>query len=160
MTAGWTQYHPNEPTIEVRDIDGRRRYLTPKQHSVLLVVRGLTETRTMRSIAEDLGYAASTVSRALTKLASFGLIAYDVVRGRYGGIELVHAVGRELKERAQTAWQKIKDARLKAERRWFVKLERSGYPFNVAPYKEWDATLTPAYAWTSADMAEVDMETP
>jgi DNA-binding MarR family transcriptional regulator len=159
MTQGWAKYHPNEATVEVIDLDGKRRYITPTQHSVLLAARSLRDAASMRTIAASLGVATSTVSRALLRLASLGLVAYDVVRGRYGGVSIVRATGRELRDRAQAAWSRLRHARMKQEGRWYDRLSRSGYPlaFNVASYMDRDATLKP---WTAADMAEVDMARP
>jgi hypothetical protein len=159
MTQGWAKYHPNEATVEVIDAWGKRRYLTPIQHQVLLAARGLRDRATVRVIADSLGVAASTVSRGMVKLASMGLIAYDVARGRYGGITIVQAVGKALQDRSQAAWRKLHDIRMKAEARYYDRLSRSGYPlaFNVASYMDMDATLKP---WTAADMAEVDMARP
>jgi DNA-binding MarR family transcriptional regulator len=159
MTQGWAKYHPNEATVEVIDLDGKRRYLTPHQHQIMLAVRGLSDTVSMRTLAASLGVATSTVSRALLRLASMGLVAYDVLRGRYGGVSVIRASATALRDRAQAAWRKLRDERMKREGRWYDRLSRSGYPlaFNVASYMDMDATLKP---WTAADMAEVDMARP
>lgn len=160
LSPGWKRYHPTEATVEVIDLDGKRRYLTPTQHRVLLATRSLRDTASMRTIAASIGVATSTVSRALLRLASLGLVAYDVVRGRYGGVTVVRAVGRELQERAQRAWGRLRDARMKQEARWYDRLSRSGYPgaFNVASYMSMDATLKIANTpWTVQDMVEAGL---
>ena len=143
MSSGWRKYHPNEATVEVIDLDGKRRYLTPKQHGVLVAVRTLQDRATLTMIAASLGYATSTVSRALLRLASMGLVAYDVTRGRYGGITMLKTAAVDLKRRAQTAWEALKRQRMSRERAWYDRLSRSGYvfAFNVATSTYMDATL-------------------
>jgi DNA-binding MarR family transcriptional regulator len=154
MTKGWAKYHPTEATIEVIDMDGNRRYITPKQYQVLRAVQLLKDRATLTMIASSIGVATSTVSRGLLRLASLGLVAYDVTRGRYGGIDMLKTTSVDLKRRAQAAWERLKAYRMSAERRWYERLARSGYPFafNVASYTVMDATLN----WTAQDMAEVD----
>jgi predicted transcriptional regulator len=141
MTAGWAQYHPGERPVSVIDIDGKVRWITPKQYAVYQAVLTLKERASMARIASSLGYATSTVSRALLRLASLGLLAYDVAKGRYGGIVILKAT----REAAQRAWEKLKAYRIKREARWYERLTRSGYP-TLRPYVEWDATLTPCTA--------------
>ena len=151
LTTGWRRYHPNEATIEVIDMDGKRRYLTPKQHHVLLTVRTLRDRASMTMIAASLGYATSTVSRALLRLASMGLVAYDVARGRYGGLTVLRASVVDMKRRAQTAWETLKRQRMQRERAWIARLERSGWSM-LRPIRAMDATLT----WIDPVDPEID----
>jgi hypothetical protein len=72
-----------------------------------------------------------------------GLIAYDVSRGRYGGIRIVQATAKELRARAQAAWERLKAIgirqRARAVERSYARLAASGYPMqwlNVASYTE------------------------
>src|SRR5678815_3046752 len=81
----WRRFNPNGELVYVVDIDGHDRALTRKQADVLdlaltFVDRG---TVTVRALAAQLQCAPSTVSRALARLASFGLLAYLGGRGRY-----------------------------------------------------------------------------
>src|SRR5689334_5933704 len=83
--ARWQRFNHAEP-VWVPDIDGKMVGLTPHQVSVLLLARELADSPvTMRGMALTLNCSPSTVSRALVKLASFGLIAYLTARGRYAG---------------------------------------------------------------------------
>lgn len=130
MTKGWERYHPKEQRIPVQDAWGNTRYLTPNQHRVLVSARSLagTEDRvTMTVIANSIGVAVSTVSRALIMLAAFGLVAYDTTKGRYGGITLFQLAWADLKRRSRTAWAKIRYERRRAWDRHVSRLERSHY---------------------------------
>lgn len=161
LTLGWAQYHPTEAMIEVIDIDGKRRMLTPIQNAVYQAARTLQDRATLTMIAASLGVATSSVSRALLKLSSFGLIAYDVARGRYGGITMVRASVDDLKRRAQSAWERLKAERMRREGRWYDRLARSGYPVpvNVASYMVMDATLkVPDLPWTAQDLLDAGLE--
>jgi DNA-binding transcriptional ArsR family regulator len=83
----------------------------------------------MRAMATALQVAPSTVSRALTKLASWGLIAYVVGRGRWGGL----VIFRRAKDDGMERFRKAAQARV---RRWSEAVRRriSRLEFNVAPY--------------------------
>ena len=90
----WRRFNPNGELVYVVDIDGRDRALTRKQADVLdlaltFVDRG---TVTVRALAAELHCAPSTVSRALARLASFGLLAYLGGRGRYAGMVIFRRV--------------------------------------------------------------------
>ena len=92
--AMWQRFNPDAEVICVTDIDGRDRTLTRKQADVLdlaltFVDRG---TVTVRALAAELHCAPSTVSRALARLASFGLLAYLGGRGRYAGMVIFRRV--------------------------------------------------------------------
>lgn len=92
--AMWQRFNPDAEVVCVTDIDGRDRTLTRKQADVLdlaltFVDRG---TVTVRALAAELKCAPSTVSRALARLASFGLLAYLGGRGRYAGMVIFRRV--------------------------------------------------------------------
>jgi DNA-binding NarL/FixJ family response regulator len=83
----WQRFHKEE-LIWLDDAEGHPRALTPKQYQVLTMALDMIEGvgLTMREMAHRLEVAPSTVSRALTKLAAWGLIAYVVGRGRWAGL--------------------------------------------------------------------------
>jgi hypothetical protein len=123
----------------------------------------------MAVIANSLGVAASTVYRALIRLAAIGLVSYDVKRGRSGGVAFVHLTPKDLKDRATAAWEYIKAAKQRAAERWIERLRRSGYPF--AEYEKRYALRSSlvraqrkafygvgSIPWTAADMASLDAE--
>jgi hypothetical protein len=147
LTDGWSKYNRSKPTIRLLDAWGREHWITEKQNAVLQAATRLQGRGhfTVTMVAASVGQAASSVSRTLLKLASFGLIAYDVKRGRYGGVEFIRVLMDELKARAQSAWERLKVMRLKAEARIWDRAIRRGYPafgFNVASIVGMDATLT------------------
>ena len=86
--ALWRRINPGLDLVYVDDAEGRPRALTPKQYAVLSLALEMIEGTgmTMRDMALVLEVAPSTVSRALTKLVAWGLIAYLVGRGRYAGL--------------------------------------------------------------------------
>ncbi len=153
MGKGWRDYHKGEATIEVIGFDGQRHYITPKQYQVYRAVQLLKERATLTMIAASIGVATSTVSRALLRLASFGLVAYDTQRGRYGGVTMLALASVDLKRRAQAAWEVLKGYRMRAEARWYERLARSGYSI-LRPIGVVNAKLN----WTPDDMASVDLE--
>lgn len=157
MSKGWARYHPGQEPVQVLDAWGKPRWITPNQYAIYRAFLTLREKASMSRISASLGVATSTVSRALARLASLGLIAYDVKRGRYGGIERVMAAGKDLEARAQRAWERLKAARIKREARWYDRLERSGYPM-LRPYLGQGATLkVPDLPWTAQDMIEAGL---
>jgi hypothetical protein len=87
----------------------------------------------------------STVSRALTKLASWGLIAYVVGRGRWAGLVIFRRATDDGMERFRKAAQ----ARV---RRWSEAVRRrlSRLEFNVAPIAlEGDRGVDSLYYWST-----------
>jgi hypothetical protein len=152
MTAGWSRYRPHEERVMVRDSAGRERWLTPTQHRVLIVGRTHEgEKVTARIIANSIGVAPSTVSRALTVLASLTLVAYDVVRGRYGGITFLSSAWADMKARARRAWGKRFREREMAWDRYLRKLDKSLYwwsglspDVNVASTSTYGRNIEPA----------------
>lgn len=159
MSSGWRKYHRHEATVQVVDLDGITRWITPTQHRVLVALRHLAEEYSERvsftAIAASLGVATSTATRAALRLAAFGLVSYDVTRGRNGGVIVLRRVPEDVRERAQEAWARIRRASEAAAARWRQLLVRSGYRpewLNVAFCTVVDATIS----WTASDMAEVD----
>lgn len=74
--------------VLIHDAEGNERWLTPNQARVARGIARLAGTRqrtTIRHLGELLSLSPSAVSRTSVRLASFGLIAYQANRGRYGG---------------------------------------------------------------------------
>ena len=125
----WLKFNPGAQLIYVNDAEGHPRALTPKQYAVLTAVFDVIAAgkfTTMRAIAADLGYAASTVSRALVKLTAWGIIGYISGRGRYAATYLFRRADGDGFDRLRTAAKR----RLKA---FYERISRSR--FNVAPMK-------------------------
>jgi predicted transcriptional regulator len=117
------KYRPNMELIWIRG-----KWVTPIQYQVMKVaVANEGETLTATIIANSLGVAVSTVTRALLKLAALKLVAFDVIRGRSGGIHFLSTSWADLKARARTAWAKINEQRLKTWDRYLRKLDESRY---------------------------------
>jgi DNA-binding MarR family transcriptional regulator len=125
----WRRFNKAEP-VWVPDIDGRMVALTPTQVSVLLLAKQYVGLRiTMREMATTLSCSPSTVSRALVKLASFGLIAYLTGRGRHAAtIILTRVRGDGLERLRELAKAKVRAWSLAAQKR-LSRLE-----VNVATY--------------------------
>lgn len=150
MTKGWERYRPDVIPVPIRDAWGNVRLVTPNQAQVLAVAR-THEGETIRAtvIASSLGVATSTVTRALVRLAAYGLVAYDTVRGRFGGITFLSTAWADIRMRSRSAWSRIRDERGKAWQRYLRKLDTSLYwwsgldaKVNVASNTPMDATLT------------------
>ncbi len=127
----WMKFNPAVPLVWVDDAEGRPRALTPKQYLVLTAALDMAEGIgvTMRELAKRLEVAPSTVSRALTKLAAWGLIAYFVGRGRWAGLVIFRRAPndgfdrmRKLAKARVQRWSQAAQARL------------SRLKINVAPY--------------------------
>ena len=101
----WQRCNPTLQLVWVDDADGTPRALTPKQAQVLALALEMIDGvgLTMRAMAETLRVAPSTVSRALTKLASWGLIAYVVGRGRFAGLVIFRRAKGDGMERFREA---------------------------------------------------------
>ena len=169
--ALWQRMNAGEHLVWVDDADGRPRALTPKQAQVLALALELIDgpALTMRDMAQRLQVAPSTVSRALTKLMSFGLIAYVVGRGRWAGLVIWRRVKGDGLERFRASAK----ARV---RRWSEAAQRrlSRLEINVASYflggregylqarststTTKGATLTAQRSWTPEDMRYLDRE--
>jgi DNA-binding transcriptional regulator YhcF (GntR family) len=164
----WRRFNPNQELVWIDDMEGNPKAITPKQRDVLEMALSMIEGEmlTMRQMAARLNVAPSTVSRAMTKFSSWGIIAYVVGRGRWAGLVIMRrAKGDGLDRFRKAARERVKRWREAAERR-VSRLE-----MNVASYlgervrgKEVDslyyylttiskdATLKP---WTADDMAEI-----
>jgi predicted transcriptional regulator len=85
----WLRFNPGVQLIYVDDAEGKPHGLTPKQYAVLTIVMDTIAAGThptMTKLARSLGYSVSTVSRALVKLAAWGLIGYVCSKGRYAAM--------------------------------------------------------------------------
>jgi DNA-binding transcriptional regulator GbsR (MarR family) len=114
---------------------------------------------TMTTLAGKLGVSISTVSRAVTKLQAFGLLAIAVARGKYGGMWVM----RRAKDDGLDAFRRAAKARV---RRWYEAAQArvSRLESNLAPYFTLDRkgvsmTLTPtsthrAQDWTPEELRE------
>ena len=163
LTDGWMRYNRNRPTVRVIDAWGKERWITPTQAEVLNASRKVRGTASMGKIAASLGVAASTVYRALLRLSSMGLVAYDVKRGRSGGVTFVRAVGDMIEKRAQKAWETLKRYRLNAlkssEKRAWERARATGYPESaipaliIAPIEHGRNDYRKAWSWTPSELA-------
>ena len=168
--ALWQRMNAGAQLVWVDDMDGNPRALTPKQAMVLAAALEMIEGvgLTIRGLALSLHVAPSTVSRALTKLAAWGLIAYFVGKGRFAGL----VIFRRAKDDGMDRFRQAAKARV---RRWSEAAQRriSRLIFNVAPYileekgrgydsltayvlstSSKDATLTAQRPWTVDDLRE------
>jgi DNA-binding transcriptional ArsR family regulator len=129
----WQRMNPGSRLIEVVDIDGRSRWVTKVQHSVYMLALTMTvdggPLYTMREMAAKLNVSPSTISRALTKLVAFGLIAVRVGRGRWAGLVI------QTRTRGD-GYERFRDAAKARVRRWSLAVRRriSRLESNVAPY--------------------------
>jgi predicted transcriptional regulator len=128
----WKRMHPGEETVWVTNAEGQMYELTRSQANVLDISTSLSHQGrvTMRSLASELKVSPSTVSRAMVKLASFGLIAYLTGRGRYAGTLIIRRVS------ASDGLERFRIAAKAKVREWAKAAERriSRLEFNVAPY--------------------------
>ncbi len=160
LTTGWSRYNSVADLVWVDDAEGQPRALTPKQYTVLLAILKIIEDGshpTMRAVADRIGTAPSTVSRAMTKLAAWGLIRYIVGRGRYAGMLIFRAVPGDGLERLR----RVAKARI---RRWSMVAQRrlSRLQFNVAPRDSIEEkvvvqgsnTVGATLKWSVADLRE------
>lgn len=129
--ALWQRMNAGVQLVWVDDLEGRPRAITPKQAQVLALALEMAEGVgvTMRQMAEQLKVSPSTVSRALTKLAAWGIIAYFVGRGRLSGL----VIFRRRKDDGREHLRKAAKDRI---RRWSQAAQRrvSRLMANVAPY--------------------------
>jgi len=147
--ASWRRFHFGEPLVSVFDDKGREWFLTPKQAAVYDHVRQYIEnghTR-IRAIAEALGYAPSTVSRALVKLQAIGLIGVLIGRGCYGGVIIFARAANDgldaFRTRAKAklaAWRKAAEARVLRTKR------------NVATYFSYEEVRSHGYEHVYGDV--------
>jgi len=169
--ALWQRMNPDAHLVWVDDMEGRPRAVTPKQAMVLAMALEMAAGAkgiTMREMASALRVAPSTVSRALTKLASWGLIAFMVGRGRFAGLVV-------FRRSANDGMERFRDAAKARVQRWKLAAEArvSRLWVNVAPYihrgegndyvSHWEvslltttkgATLTAQLTWTPEELRE------
>jgi len=126
----WQRFNQGVELVWVQSMDGRMVALTPKQAEVYDLAKALMyDPQTMREMARRLGVAPSTVSRALCRLAAWGLIAYVAMRGRYAATVIVlRKVGDGRDRFRQAAKARVRAWSQAAERRI------SRLWVNVAPY--------------------------
>lgn len=118
--AMWRRMNPGTELVWIDDMDGNPKAVTPKQAVVASLALSLIdgEMLTMREMAAQLGYSPSTVSRAMTKLAAWGIIAYIVGRGRWAGLVIMRRVKGDGLDRFRRAAQaRVRGWREAAERR-------------------------------------------
>lgn len=127
----WIKFHSEADLVWVETIDGRMVGLTPWQAKVreLALVYVDQGTATIRALAAELGCAPSTVSRALVKLMSWGLLGYVTGRGRYAGTVIFKMAKNDGLERFREAAKAKVRAWAQATRERISRLE-----INVAPY--------------------------
>ena len=129
----WMKFNPGVQLVYVDDAEGHPRALTPKQYAVLTyaldALRSNVNPGTMRDIARALEVAPSTISRALTKLAAWGLIAYICARGRFAGLVIFQRSQNDGMDRFRKAAKARVQRWSEAARRRISRLE-----FNVASY--------------------------
>jgi hypothetical protein len=122
------RFRPQEQRVPVRNTTGQIVWCTPTQLVVLRAGRSLEGQKASATIiAASIGVAVSTVTRALTFLAAFKLIAYDVTMGRNGGITFLAMAWADLKMRCRNAWARIQQQKARAYERYLHKLEGTGY---------------------------------
>ena len=118
--AKWQRFNRNEDLLWI-DTPSGTVALTRRQVTVMKAIYRLADTGirvTMRGLSKHLGLSPSTISRTATKLASFGLIAYQSNRGRYGGTVWVLRQAHDTLGWFQDAAKaKVRAWRLAAERR-------------------------------------------
>jgi len=126
----WRRFNRGGKTIWVENMDGQMYELTPNQYAVFTICRSnYSVPVTMRALAEHLKLSPSTISRAMVKLASFGLIAYLTGRGRYAVTFVIERAKNDGMDRFRRAAKaKVFSWRLAAEARI------SRLWANVAPY--------------------------
>lgn len=165
----WSRFNPGVELVYVDDAEGHPRGITPKQAAVLALAIECIDgpLLTMRGMADRLGYAPSTVSRAMTKFSAWGILAYIVGRGRWAGLVII----RRAKDDGLDRFRKAAKARVWA---WKMAAERrlSLVKINVATMYPWktieghgyghvyvdvmDATLNSVTApWTAEDVSHV-----
>jgi DNA-binding MarR family transcriptional regulator len=166
--ALWQRMNPGEQLVWVDDAEGHPRALTPKQAMVLaaaLEMANGAKGMTMRELAKTLQVAPSTVSRALVKLAAWGLVAYFTGRGRWAGLVI-------FRRQTGDGFDRLRDAAKARVRRWKEAAQDrvSRLWVNVAPYimeergrgyrghyylaTSKDATLTAQRPWTPEELRE------
>ena len=130
----WRRFNLAADLVSVHDDKGREWFLTPKQAAVYDLARTYIENGTtrIRSMALELGFSPSTVSRALVKLQAIGLLAVVVGRGCYGGVIVIGRAANDGLER----FREVAKAKLRAWRK-AAEDRVSRLKNNVATYYPW-----------------------
>ena len=137
--ALWQRMNAGAQLVWIDDMEGNPRAITPKQAQVLALALEMVEgdMLTMRGMAARLGFAPSTVSRALTKLSAWGILCYIVGRGRFAGLVII-------KRTVGDGQDRFREAAKARVRRWSEAVKRriSRLEINVAPYllERWRGT--------------------
>ena len=125
------KFKPGAKLIWITDADGVPKWLTETQSRIASLLITLCDAgpTTIRSLAARLSVSPSTVSRAMVKLASYGLIAYVTGRGRYGGTVVI-------RRKANDGLDRFRKAAKAKVRAWSLALQRRilSTKFNVATY--------------------------
>jgi predicted transcriptional regulator len=167
--AKWRRFHPGEETVWVENPEGQLFELTRTQADVygLVTASNGSYNGTVRALAILLSRSPSTVSRAVVRLASFGLIAVLTGRGRYGGISVSRrAINdgldrfRELAKAKVRAWAKAAEqrfSRLQINVVPYLMDRRMGTEVDTLYYYllsiSKNATMT--LPWTAEDLADI-----
>ena len=165
----WQRFHKDTELVWITTMDGKMVGMTPWQAKVYDLAKSLIlDPQTMREMARRLGCSTSTVSRALVKLASWGLIAYVSMRGRYASTVIVlRSIGDGRDRFRQAAKAKVREWSKAAERRisrlfsnvapYILEGER-GYDsltsYVLDTHTSKDATLTTQLPWTVEELRE------
>ena len=100
-------YHPDSGSF-LTGPDGRAHWLGAKGSRVWAIAQRDRQT-TMKAIAEEALCCVSTVSRTLTRLQSFGMLAVDVTRGRNGGVTIrLPQMVPAMRHYIAAAWKRIR----------------------------------------------------
>ena len=100
-------YHPDSGSF-LTGPDGKAHWLGAKGSRIWAIAQRDRRT-TMKAIAEEALCCVSTVSRTLTRLQSFGMLAVDVTRGRNGGITVrLPEVVPAMRHYIEAAWRRIR----------------------------------------------------
>ncbi len=167
----WQRMNAGVNLVWIDDAEGRPRALTPKQYAVLVMALEMIEgtaRHTMRDMAAVLKVAPSTISRALTKLASWGLIAYDVGRGRFAGLVIFRRFANDgmddFRKSARARVQRWKEAAERRVSRLWINVasyihEKEGSSYKGHYYLATStltkgATLTAQRPWTPEELRE------
>ncbi len=129
--AMWRRMNPDMQLVWIDDAEGHPRAITPKQREVLVMALAMIDGigLTMRDMAKELHVAPSTVSRALTKFAAWGILAYFVGRGRFAGLVVFRRASNDGFDRVRKA------AKARVQRWSKAQADRlSRLKFNVASY--------------------------
>lgn len=168
--ALWQRMNMDKQLVWIDDMDGHPRALTPKQAQVLAMALDMIDGigLTMREMALQLHMAPSTISRALTKFAAWGLIGYIVGRGRWAGLVIFRRTVDDGKDRFRKAakarvWRWSQAAARRLSRlesnvaSYFHERKGGSESDSLTTYVSsisMDATLTAQLPWTVQELRE------